>query len=211
VFFGAPMPHGVLQSANRQYTPAFRALRHAKPKSKSFYTTIANLDHLAALIRAGVLLTFNSQETIATVTPHINPDHPDIAYQLGRLLAVYDEAQDGAHDGQVGSGIVDRFFDAFMQRPAATMATVHRLHLHHAQKLRRVNPGKGRALNALVDSIIAHIDSETDLPSTLDVRQRSLFILGFHQQRAVRFAPRKDAAIAATESGNSSLDPTPEP
>ena len=118
--------------------------------------------------------------------PYLNPEHPDPAYQCGRLLAVLAKLQQAAL-GDVGSGIVQRYYPAFSQAPALYLGRLVGNARNHLAKLpsqddrdtfnRHLEEIHGRLLDAA--------------PATLGLEGQGLFALGYYQQLAKLRADEK--------------------
>jgi len=124
-------------------------------------------------------------------------DTSDIAYNCGRLLAVFDALQWRAHEGQLeGPGVVERYFGTASATPNAAFNILWRLHVHHLKKVAK-NGDKGRAAAAAIERRITEICAlfgQTDemrakrtpphFPRVLDLQAQGRFALGFYQQKA---------------------------
>ena len=64
----------------------------------------------------------------------LNPDHPRLAYQLGRLFAALEYNQKRALPG-LNATVKDRFFGAASATPGAVFPLLIRLGQHHIAKL----------------------------------------------------------------------------
>lgn len=133
-------------------------------------------------------------------------DTGDIAYNCGRLLAVFDALQQEAHkrrnaDGKVvseleGPGVVERYFGTASASPNSAFNILWRLHVHHLKKLAGQGD-KGRGAAAAIERRITEICAlfgQTDemrakrtpphFPRVLDLQAQGRFALGFYQQKA---------------------------
>lgn len=107
----------------------------------------------------------------------LNPGHPSSAYQCGRLLAVLADLQYAAL-GDVGAGVVQRYYTATSQAPALRIGQLMSNAKNHLNKV-----GGGLAFE--FENRIGEIMSAmTQIPKTLDLEQQSLFALGYYQQLA---------------------------
>ena len=65
-------------------------------------------------------------------------DTPDPAYNLGRVLAVFENLQDKYHNYErKGVGIVERYYGTASSAPASAFPLLCRLARHHLSKLKR--------------------------------------------------------------------------
>ena len=124
-------------------------------------------------------------------------DTSDIAYNCGRLLAVFDALQYHAHEGKLeGPGVVERYFGTASSTPNAAFNILWRLHVHHLKKVAKQGDN-GRAAAVFIERRITEICalfSQTDemrakrtpphFPRVLDLQAQGRFALGFYQQKA---------------------------
>jgi len=107
----------------------------------------------------------------------LNPAHPSPAYQCGRLLAVLSDLQYAAL-GDVGAGVVQRYYTSASQAPALRIGQLMSNAKNHLNKI-----GGGLAFE--FENRIAEImNAMTQIPKTLDLEEQSLFALGYYQQLA---------------------------
>jgi len=139
----------------------------------------------AYLIRKGV--TMNSA---------LDPEHPSAAYHCGRLLAVYDFLQRTAL-GDVGAGIVQRFYGGALTNPSGVFGQLSRMAQTYLAKL-----DGGRAyiyterIAEIHNGIRKNGDKAATYPSALDLDGQALFALGFWHQIAAINKERADAIAA---------------
>lgn len=119
------------------------------------------------------------------LSPYLNEDHPEPAYQCGRLMAVYAALQRSAL-GDVGAGVVQRFYAAASVTPALILGRLARLSQFHLNKLKG---GLPYWYEGLLASIWERIDHE--IPAALDLEEQGLFALGYYQQLAEIRRPEK--------------------
>jgi CRISPR-associated protein Csd1 len=112
--------------------------------------------------------------------PALDKDTPHAAYQLGRLFAVYEQAQRAAHDYKLERTIRETMFSAASATPLAIFGRLDRLNKHHLPKLK---PGTRRHLNDLMDEIHQKIVSPEFYPASLNLKEQSLFCIGYYHQR----------------------------
>lgn len=121
----------------------------------------------------------------------LNPDSPEVSYQLGRLFAVLERLQYAAL-GNVNASIKDRYFGAAMANPGVVMPRLIRLSTAHAAKADR----SGRWLDKLMGQIMDRFPSKS-WPHTLTLEAQGLFAVGYYQQREDFF--RKAASADAEQ------------
>jgi CRISPR-associated protein Csd1 len=115
------------------------------------------------------------------MSTNLNPEHPNPAYQCGRLLAVLADLQYAAL-GDVGAGVVQRYYTATSQAPALRIGQLMSNAKNH---LNKVENNVAFAYEKRLADIMSNI---TSFPKTLDLEQQSLFALGYYQQLAKKHA-----------------------
>lgn len=132
--------------------------------------------------------------------PMLNPNHPNPAYQCGRLLAVLDYLQYKAQ-GDVGAGVVQRYYGAASTTPALVLGRLLRLAQFHLAKLdnKRDRLGHERRIAEVMDHL------ENEIPTALKLEEQSLFALGYYQQKAHR-PSSAEAGAETTESEDSNTE-----
>jgi CRISPR-associated protein Csd1 len=147
------------------------------------------------------------QETLEA----LNPDQPEPAYHLGRLLAVLDDIQTSAMRG-VNTTLVDRFYGSMSTTPYAVVGRLIQGSQAHLQKLRKENEPAYRARQSDLEAVMGRLK---DIPARpLTTPQQALFALGYYHQRAQisrsireRSAARKEREAKA-EAEKSVIQPT---
>lgn len=133
----------------------------------------------ACLNRSSRLGTASSgQGEILPVKPALTEDHPDAAYHCGRAMAVLAALQYAAL-GDVGAGVVQRYYAAASASPALVLGRLLRNAQFHLNKL---DPGLRVWYEKKLAGILAQV--ETRFPANLDLEHQSLFALGYYQQQA---------------------------
>ena len=129
----------------------------------------------------------------------------DVAYNCGRLLAIFDELQSAAHDYKLeGAGVVERYYGTASSAPNSAFGILWRLHQHHLRKLNR-SGDKGRAAAYAIEGRIADIarlfrqpapNLPPEFPRTFTLVEQGRFALGFYQEKAASADRRTDAMNA---------------
>ncbi len=114
--------------------------------------------------------------------PGLNPEHSSPAYHAGRLMAVLAALQNRAL-GDVGAGVVQRYYAAASTTPALVLGRLIKGAQYHLNKL-----DKGLAIwyEGLLGQIM--VQSGNSFPTTLSLEEQSLFALGYYQQRAAIYS-----------------------
>jgi len=150
---------------------------------------------------AGLLKAFHVREGDRHMTSNLNEDHPDPAYHCGRLMAMLAAVQHRAL-GDVGAGVVQRYYAAASATPALVLGRLTRLSQFHLDKLDR---GLARWHEGRIADTWGRIPAQ-DLPTTLSLAQQSVFALGYYHQIA-HDRSRTKVAPAAGETPQSSVEP----
>jgi CRISPR-associated protein Csd1 len=127
---------------------------------------------------------------------HLNREHPEPAYQCGRLLAVLASLQRAAL-GDVGAGVVQRYYVAASQTPGLTLGRLFHNAKNHLNKL---EGGLAFWYEGQIAEIMSQIQDR--IPSTLNLDQQSLFALGYYQQIAANRAGKTSKADEAAKGDN---------
>ena len=121
----------------------------------------------------------------AGLQPFLSEQHPHPAYQFGRLMAVLAALQRAAL-GDVGAGIIQRYYAAASSTPALVLGRLVRTSQFHLNKL---DPGLAHWFEDRIAGIWGRV--KDDPPRTLDLEEQSLFAMGYYQQMAQRLGKQK--------------------
>jgi CRISPR-associated protein Csd1 len=144
----------------------------------------------AAILKAHLTRNRNEEVPVA-----LSRDHPDEAYQMGRLFAALEYAQTTAL-GELNRTVKDAYFSAAAATPASVFPRLMRLHHHHVEKL-PTNPAEAKRerkrtkgfFERLVQEICSHVDH---FPSHLSLERQGLFYIAYYHQRQDFFTKRAD-------------------
>ncbi|MCG3201625.1 MAG: hypothetical protein NFCOHLIN_01495 [Gammaproteobacteria bacterium] len=129
-----------------------------------------------------------------TMTAYLNPEHSAPAYHCGRLMALLAELQYAAL-GDVGAGVVQRYYAAASQTPGLILGRLIRNAQNHLNKPDK--PWLGSKFERPMMEIIARLND--DFPRVLDLEGQGLFALGYYQQlAALRAGNNKNSATEST-------------
>jgi len=134
-------------------------------------------DQPASHARMGLIKAYHLRKGDLAMKPHVNPDHPSPAYHCGRLLAVLARLQRAAL-GDVGAGVVQRYYTAASQTPGLV---VGRLAANAKNHLNKLEGGLAYWYENQIADVMARMET---IPGTLTLEQQSLFALGYYQQLA---------------------------
>ena len=127
-----------------------------------------------------------------TMTTYLNPDHPDPAYHCGRLLAVFANLQRAAL-GDVGAGVVQRYYVAASQTPGLVLG---RLASNARNHLGKLEGGLAFWYETKIADVMGQL--RDGAPRILDLEGQGLFALGYYQQLAALRAGSKNTNDTAT-------------
>jgi CRISPR-associated protein Csd1 len=127
-----------------------------------------------------------------TMTAYLNPDHPSAAYHCGRLLAVLANLQRAAL-GDVGAGVVQRYYAAFSQTPGLILG---RLISNARNHLGKLDEGRANWYEERIAEVMSRL--KDNAPRILDLEGQGLFALGYYQQLAALRAGNKNNATEST-------------
>ena len=108
--------------------------------------------------------------------PCVNEEHPSPAYHCGRLMAVLAKLQCAAL-GDVGAGVVQRYFAAASATPALVLGRLVRGGQFHLNKL---DPGLSHWYEEQIGKVMCRLGDAA--PPTLTLEEQSLFALGYYHQ-----------------------------
>jgi CRISPR-associated protein Csd1 len=155
-------------------------------------------------VHAGLLKAFHCRRNRKddsmrdSLQPSLNNDHPSPAYQCGRLLAVLAALQRAAL-GDVGAGVVERFYPAASTTPGLVLGRMLRNSQFHISKLRSDRAGLAAWFDQQIAEIVTRIGAQP--PRALSLEQQSLFALGYYQQKA-RPAAQENSKDAGQETNS---------
>lgn len=155
-----------------------------------------NLNALrAAMLKSVLIRNFAKEVPVA-----LDPYNTNKGYILGRLFAVYEEAQRGALGGHVNATIKDKFYGAASASPQKVFRTLDAGSQNHFSKLRKQNPGRAVNLEKLISSIFELMDPNNDpIPATLGAAEQAMFGIGYYHQRSDFFRKADDKTLQETE------------
>ena len=136
-------------------------------------------------------------------------DTPDAAYNLGRLLAVFENLQDKYHNYEKkGPGVVERYYATASSAPGSSFPILCRLARHHLSKVRREDGPAAYRIEERIIEVMAKFQSESldkppAFPRVLTLDQQGRFALGFYQQKAHEANARKDKQKESNQSNQS--------
>lgn len=124
------------------------------------------------------------------MTTYLNPDHPNPAYHCGRLLAVLADLQRAAL-GNVGAGVVQRYYAAASQTPGLILG---RLASNARNHLGKLDGGLSFWYENEIASVLSKLGDAA--PRILDLEGQGLFALGYYQQLATLRSGKKTLNVS---------------
>lgn len=115
------------------------------------------------------------------IMENLNPESPSVAYQFGRMIAVYAAIQNQAL-GDVNAGVVERYFTSACTSPALVFGKLAMLSQHHLSKLGQEQKGSAVYYSNMLSDIASKIGNT--LPKTFTLEEQSEFALGYYAQNA---------------------------
>jgi CRISPR-associated protein Csd1 len=182
----APMVTRIWKSAIRNAPIPREAMAQALRRSTLDVITDNTPNHA----RMGILRAYHVRRKDGyPMGPYLNEEHPEQAYHCGRLMAVLARLQNAAL-GDVGAGVVQRYYAAASATPALVLGRLVRTSQFHLNKL---DGGLAHYYEQKLASIWSRIQDR--IPANLSLEQQSLFALGYYQQLAYDW-PRKKSTSA---------------
>jgi CRISPR-associated protein Csd1 len=150
----------------------------------------------AAIVKACMNRTRQIHEKELTMS--LDEDNTDVAYLLGRLFFVLEEAQWAAHSTKTNPGanstIRDRFYGAASATPVTVFPQLLRLYPHHISKAAKSGrKGIAVSLEKLVDAITGKLPATNPFPSYMAISEQGRFAVGYYHQRHDFFSPNPSA------------------
>jgi CRISPR-associated protein Csd1 len=145
------------------------------------------------LIKAYFVRLKPGGNTIMTAT--YNPNHPAAAYHCGGLLALFANLQRAAL-GDVGAGVVQRFYAAASQTPGLVLG---RLAANARNHLAKLEPGLAWWYEERIAEIMSGLGDAA--PRILDLEGQGLFALGYYQKLAQLRAGNKSTTDNTSQQG----------
>jgi CRISPR-associated protein Csd1 len=147
--------------------------------------------------RLGLLKAYcNRNERTPKMNPELNDLENDPAYLCGRIMAILANIQYAAL-GDVGAGVVQRYYAAASATPALVLGRLVRLALTgHLPKI------EAKGLRVWFDKQLAEVWARLTRrpPATLSLQEQTLFAMGYYQQMAKRYETGKNDAKQGAEA-----------
>lgn len=146
----------------------------------------------AGILKALLIRTFKREAPVALDTENRNK-----GYLLGRLFAVYEQAQVAALGSKVNATIKDKFYGSASAQPRKVFPLLDKGAVNHLSKVGKQSPGRRVNLEKLIGAIMDLMEpGEDPFPASLAADEQALFGLGYHHQRNAFFAKSTDTTEA---------------
>lgn len=122
-----------------------------------------------------------------------------LAYRLGCLFAVLEQAQRGAL-GDVNASIVDRYYGTASSVPYSVFPRLIAGCQNHLSKIRKDKPGYAVNIDKRLGEIVAALPAT--FPKQLTIEQQGQFAVGYYHQKQAFFAKKGDASETESDPSN---------
>jgi CRISPR-associated protein Csd1 len=153
----------------------------------------------AALIKAVLHRDHRKGFTKEAIPMSLELENAPLAYRLGCLFAVLEQAQRGAL-GDVNSSIVDRYYGTASSVPYSVFPRLIAGCQNHLSKVRKDKPGFAVNLDKQLGGVIASLPHS--FPKQLTIEQQGQFAVGYYQQKQSFFTKKDSAPTASTTQSN---------
>lgn len=199
ILTGGALPDFVAERSMRYIRSRLLAAREGDREGE----TDRNLDWIAcALLKAWVVRRERQDGGEGSVKACLHTEHPSPAYHAGRMMAVLAEIQRAAL-GEVGAGVVQRYYSAASTTPSLVLGRLVRLSQYH---LDRLDKRSAAWYEEKLTSIAVRLGD--GVPATLSLEEQALFALGYYQQKAVLLAARADSRTRSSDEANEASEPS---
>ena len=150
-----------------------------------------------AILKAVLVRNFKMEVPVA-----LDPENRNKGYLLGRLFAVYEQAQTAALGRSVNATIKDKFYGAASAQPRKVFPLLEGGSANHLSKVGKTKPGYRVNLEKAIGGIMEMMSPADDpFPASLSSQEQALFGLGYYHQRNSSFKPQSSEAAPEGETG----------
>lgn len=153
----------------------------------------------AALIKAVLHRDHRKGFTKEAIPMSLELENAPLAYRLGCLFAVLEQAQRGAL-GDVNSSIVDRYYGTASSVPYSVFPRLIAGCQNHLSKVRKDKPGYAVNLDKQLGGVIASLPHS--FPKQLTIEQQGQFAVGYYHQKQSFFTNKDSVPSASTTPSN---------
>jgi len=138
------------------------------------------------LLKAVLIRNFKMEKEAPVA---LDPENRNKGYLLGRLFALYEQAQTAALGRNVNATIKDKFYAAASASPRRVFALLDRNSVNHLGKVGKQRPGQKVNLEKAIGEVMAAMAPDEDpFPAALPAEDQALFGLGYYHQRNAYFS-----------------------
>lgn len=153
----------------------------------------------AALIKAVLQRDHRKGFTKEAIPMSLEIEGSPLAYRLGCLFAVLEQAQRGAL-GDVNASIVDRYYGTASSVPYSVFPRLIAGCQNHLSKIRKDKPGFAVNIDKRLGEIVGALPAS--FPKQLTIEQQGQFAVGYYQQKQAFFAKKGDASDTESAPSN---------
>ncbi len=141
----------------------------------------------AALIKMFFVSNFKGG---INVKNSLDKKNQNLAYLCGRLLSIIELIQEKALSNSINTTVVDRYYGTASAAPASVFGNLLRKAQYHLANLRKDESKRGLYywLQGELEDVMQELN---DFPSSLSLKDQSLFALGYYQQKAYKLEKEK--------------------
>lgn len=180
ILLGTRYPNSLVQAVMKRVRVVEK-----KPKGEG------SLDNVTYL-RAAILKAWLVRNHHQTIEIMLDENNTNLGYRLGRLFAVLEKAQQDALPG-INATIRERFYASASATPRAVFGRLLRNYQHHLGKL---TIGAKVVREKQAQEIL---DTVTDFPAHLNLKDQAQFALGYYHQRKALFTAKEQPAEILAE------------
>lgn len=153
----------------------------------------------AALIKAVLHRDHRKGFTKEAIPMSLEIEGSPLAYRLGCLFAVLEQAQRGAL-GDVNASIVDRYYGTAASVPYSVFPRLIAGCQNHLSKIRKDKPGFAVNIDKRLGEIVGALPAS--FPKQLTIEQQGQFAVGYYHQKQAFFAKKGDASDTESTPSN---------
>jgi CRISPR-associated protein Csd1 len=148
-----------------------------------------------AMLKSLLMRNFNMEVPVA-----LDPACTDQGYLLGRLFALYEQAQSAALGYNVNATIKDKFYSAASAQPRKVFHMLESGSANHLSKVGKQKPGLKVNLEKQIGAVMDLMEAGKDpFPASLPDKSQALFGLGYYHQRN-QFFRKADQSTAKEDA-----------
>jgi len=145
--------------------------------------------------RVSVIKAYLTRKLKEVLPVSLNEDSTNVSYNLGRLFALLEKAQEKAQQ-DINSTIKDKFFATASASPAAVFPALLKLSQHHLRKIKGQSniPYKVIWPDNEIEKVMDKLELKDGIPvfpTTLNSEEQGIFIVGYYHQRQHLFKKKE--------------------